>query len=235
MVHKFDAKKAGILDSPDRMQFLNPESILDKLRLTGEMALADLGCGTGFLSIPASRRVKKVFSLDIQQEMLDILNDKIKKENINNIETILSEESSIPLPDTSADVLLMSNVFHELDDRNSLLREAKRVLTNAGRLIIIDWKKLEMDFGPPVEERLTEKEVIDICYENCFTFLEQSSAGPYNYLLVFGKPTHEKKAMKKEVTDKYFHGERTQYRDIDDLIRKTMEDRKKRRLKELGH
>lgn len=190
MVHKFDAKKAGILDSPDRMQFLNPESILDKLGLTGEMALADLGCGTGFFSIPASRRVKKVFSLDIQQEMLDILNDKIKNENITNIETILSEESSIPLPDNSVDVLLMSNVFHELEDRNSLLREAKRVLTNAGRLTIIDWRKIVMDFGPPVEERLTEKEVIDICYENGFTFLERSLAGPYNYLLVFVKSGH---------------------------------------------
>ena len=236
MVHKFDAKKAGILDSPDRTQFLNPESILDKLRLTGEMVLADLGCGTGFFSIPASRRVNKVFSLDIQQEMLDILKDKIKKENITNIETILSEESSIPLHDNSVDVLLMSNVFHELEDRKSLLREAKRVLTNAGRLVIIDWKKIVMDFGPPFEERLNEKEVFEICHENGFTFLEQSSAGPYNYLLVFGKPTPEKQAQKMEErsTDKHFHGERTQYRDIDDLIRKTMDDRKQRRSKELG-
>jgi ubiquinone/menaquinone biosynthesis C-methylase UbiE len=236
MVHKFDAKKAGILDSPDRTQFLNPESILDKLGLTGEMALADLGCGTGFFSIPASKRVTKVFSLDIQQEMLDILNDKIKKEKITNIETILSEESSIPLSDNSADVLLMSNVFHELEDRNSLLREAKRILTTTGRLVIIDWKKIQMDFGPPIEERLTEKYVIDICNENGFTLLEQSYAGPYNYFLVFGKSVSEKQAEKKEEksTDKYFHGDRPQYRDIDDLIRKTLEDRKQRRLKELG-
>jgi ubiquinone/menaquinone biosynthesis C-methylase UbiE len=236
MVHKFDAKKAGILDSPDRTQFLNPESILDKLGLTGEMALADLGCGTGFFSIPASKRVTKVFSLDIQQEMLDILNDKIKKEKITNIETILSEESSIPLSDNSADVLLMSNVFHELEDRNSLLREAKRILTTTGRLVIIDWKKIQMDFGPPIEERLTEKYVIDICNENGFTLLEQSYAGPYNYFLVFGRSVSEKQAEKKEEksTDKYFHGDRPQYRDIDDLIRKTLEDRKQRRLKELG-
>lgn len=79
MVHKFDVKKAGILDDPERNQILNPEIILDKLELTGEMVIADLGCGTGFFSIPASKRVKKVFALDIQQEMLDILLDKIKK------------------------------------------------------------------------------------------------------------------------------------------------------------
>ena len=101
MAHKFDAKKAGILDNPERANILDPDSILEKLELTGEIVLADLGCGTGFFSIPASKRVKKVFALDIQQEMLEILIDKIKKDKITNIETILSEESSIPLSERS--------------------------------------------------------------------------------------------------------------------------------------
>ncbi|CAG0960435.1 MAG: menaquinone biosynthesis methyltransferase [Candidatus Methanoperedens nitroreducens] len=186
MVHKFDVKKAGILDDPERNQILNPEIILDKLELTGEMVIADLGCGTGFFSIPASKRVKKVFALDIQQEMLDILLDKIKKEKITNIQTLLSEESFIPLPDDSVDILLMVNVFHELGDKLSILKEVKRVITNKGRLMIIDWEKIEMEIGPPFEERFDEKEVIDICFTNGFKILEQSYAGPYNYLLVFG-------------------------------------------------
>ena len=186
MAHKFDAKKAGILDSTDRAKFLDPDSILGKLGLDSEHVLVDLGCGSGFFSIPASRRVKKVFALDIQQEMLDILNEKIEKAKITNIEVILSEESFIPLPDNSADVLLMVNVFHELEERPSLLKQVKRVLYKNGRLVIIDWKKIEMDIGPPIEERLNEKEVIDISCSNGFTFLEQSIAGPYNYLLVMG-------------------------------------------------
>lgn len=186
MVHKFDAKKADILDDPERKKILDPDSILEKLELTGETVLADLGCGTGFFSIPASRRVKKVFALDIQQEMVDILTDKIKKEKITNIETILSEESSIPLSDESVNILLMANVFHELEDKWSLLKEAKRVLDLSGRLAIIDWKKIEMDFGPPLQERLDEKAVIDICYENGFIVLEKSNIGPYSYLLIFG-------------------------------------------------
>lgn len=188
MVHKFDVKKAAILDDPERMRFLNPEIIIDKLGLTGEMVLADLGCGTGFFSIPASRRVKKVYALDIQQRMLDILLDKIKKGKITNIEVILTEESSIPLPGNSVDVLILVNVFHELDDRSSILKEVKRVLTSKSRLMIIDWKKIKMDAGPPIEERLDEKEVIGICCENGFNILEQSYAGPYNYFLVFGIP-----------------------------------------------
>ena len=187
MVHKFDLKKAGILDDPERVKILNPAIILEKLGLTKEMIIADLGCGTGFFSIPVARRVKKVFALDIQEEMLDILREKIKKEKITNIEVILSGESYIPLSDKSVDILLMANVFHELEDKLSLLKEVKRVLKINGRLMIIDWKKIEMDFGPPFQERLYEKEVIDTYYGNGFMLLESSNIGPYNYLLIFGR------------------------------------------------
>jgi len=187
MVHKFDAKKSGILDDPERVKILDPDRTLDKLELTGKTVLADLGCGTGFFSIPAARRVKKVFALDIQEEMLDILREKIKKEKITNIEVILSGESSIPLSDKSVDILLMANVFHELEDRFTLLKEVNRVLKMNGRLMIIDWKKMEMDFGPPLQERLDEKEVIDTCFINGFMLIERSNIGPYNYLLIFGR------------------------------------------------
>jgi ubiquinone/menaquinone biosynthesis C-methylase UbiE len=187
MAHKFDVRSAGILDSPDRKRFLNPDNIFDEIGLGRETVLADLGCGTGYFAIPASFRIKKVFALDIRQEMLEILRDKIKKEKISNIEPVLSHESSIPLPDNSIDVLFMANVFHEIEDRESILKEGKRILKSNGRLTIIDWKKVEMDFGPPVEERLDEDDVISICKNNDFDLSEQKHAGPYNYLLIFHK------------------------------------------------
>ena len=97
--------------------------------------------------------------------------------------------------------------------------------------MIIDWKKMQMDFGPPVEERLTPDEIISICKDNGFELKEESDAGPYNYLLVFEKPGKRI----EETEDKHFHGERKQYSDIDDLIKKTLEDRKKRRSQQLKH
>ncbi len=233
MPHKFDVTNAGILDSPERIQFLNPDSILDKVRPGREIVLADLGCGTGYFTIPASRRVKKVFAIDIQKGMLDILGEKIKKQKLTNIEAILSEEASIPLPGNSVDVLLMVNVFHEFEDRGSILKEGKRILSVNGRLVIVDWKKMEMELGPPVEERLTAEEVISICKNNGFEVREQSDAGLYNYLLIFGKAGIKKK-LEEMPADRYFHGKRKQYSDIDDLIRKTVEDRRKRRMQQTG-
>jgi ubiquinone/menaquinone biosynthesis C-methylase UbiE len=187
MAHKFDATKAEILDSSDRQKFLNPDIILEKAGLNDDTVLADLGCGTGYFSIPASLRIKKVYAIDVQQEMLDILHEKIRTMGLGNIETILSKESSVPLPDNSVDVLFMVNVFHELDDRISILKEGMRILSGKGRLIIIDWKKVEIDFGPPFEERLSSDEVISICTDTGFGILERLEAGPYNYLLIFSR------------------------------------------------
>ncbi|MBU4221473.1 MAG: class I SAM-dependent methyltransferase [Euryarchaeota archaeon] len=187
MAHKFDAQKADILDSADRRKFLNPDSILKKAGLDSDTVLADLGCGSGYFTIPASLIVKKVYAIDVQQEMLDILSEKIRKGKLKNIETILSKEASIPLPDNSVDVLFMANVFHELEDRDAILNEAKRILSGSGRLIIIDWKKVEMEMGPPVGERLAADEVVSICGGGGFTMLEKLEAGAYNYMLVFGK------------------------------------------------
>lgn len=187
MTHKFDAKKAEILDSRDRRKFLNPDSIPEKSGLDSDTVLADLGCGSGFFAIPASLIVEKVYAIDVQQEMLDIVREKIRKGKLANIETLLSKESSIPLPDNSVDVLFMANVFHELEDRGSILNEAMRILSGRGRLIIIDWKKIKMEMGPPVEERLSEDEVVSICEDGDFMVLERLDAGPYNYMLVFGK------------------------------------------------
>jgi len=191
MAHKFDAKKAQILDSADRRKFLNPDSILKKAGLDSDTFFADLGCGSGYFAIPASLIVKKVYAIDVQQEMLDIVREKIKVGKLTNIETLLSNESSIPLPDNSVDMLFMANVFHELDDRGGILKEAKRILSGRGRLIIIDWKKMEMEFGPPVGERLTAEEVISICEDGGFTMLERLEAGAYNYMLVFVRTEYE--------------------------------------------
>ncbi|MDO8725220.1 MAG: class I SAM-dependent methyltransferase [Candidatus Methanoperedens sp.] len=187
MAHKFDAKKAEILDSADRRRFLNPDSILKKAGLSRDTIFADLGCGSGYFAIPSSLIVKKVYAIDVQEGMLDIVREKIRVKKLTNIETFLSKESSILLPDNSVDVLFMANVFHELDDRGGILKEAKRILSGRGRMIIIDWKKMEMEMGPPIEERISEDEVISICEDGDFRILERLEAGAYNYMLVFGK------------------------------------------------
>lgn len=185
MPHKFDVHRAAILDSPERRRYLEPGRILDTLGLNRNMVFADLGCGTGFFTVPASSRVRKVYALDIQPEMLAILRDKIQTLGITNTDLILSKEASLPLPDHTIDMLFMADVFHELEDRGAILKEIERILAPGGKMVILDWKKVEMEQGPPLHERLSETEVSSICTAAGFMLQRLSTAGPYNYLLVF--------------------------------------------------
>jgi len=100
----------------------------------------DYGCGTGSFAIPAARIVRtrgKVYALDYFPRQLEIVNEKSKKEGLNNIETILSD-SKTGLSDECIDVIWMCDVLHEIKERRAVLEELHRVLRREGILAIHD-------------------------------------------------------------------------------------------------
>ncbi|MCK4937170.1 MAG: class I SAM-dependent methyltransferase [Methanosarcinales archaeon] len=187
MSHKFDAKKAAVLDDPGRKEFLNPEAILDMLELNENSVFVDVGAGTGYFALPAAARVSEVYALDILDEMVEAIRSRAKSDNIINLKPLRSDESSFPLAEKVADVVFMSNVFHELDDHAKALKEVLRILKSDGILAVVDWKKEETPMGPPVDHRFSELDVIEILRLNGFELVETKEAGPYHYLLVFSR------------------------------------------------
>ena len=66
------------------------------------MVVADVGAGSGyhcFLLAPLVGKKGKVIAFDIQQEMLDLITKKAKKQNVANIETVKGTETDPKLPD----------------------------------------------------------------------------------------------------------------------------------------
>jgi len=186
--HKFDAKHADFLDSPQRRAFLNPENILKRIQVKPQMKVADVGSGTGFFTIPMAKLVGdqgKVFAIDIQEKMITLLNEKIQKLKIKNIETFVSTEENIPLPNESIDLTLMASVLHELDSYVTV-REVYRFLKPQGVLAVLEWKKEESpsEFGPPIWERLTPDQTREIVEKMGFEVKDVSLIGPYHYLVI---------------------------------------------------
>ena len=103
----------------------------------------DYGCGTGDFTIPAARIVGmrgKVYALDCFSRQLKIVEKKVKKEGLSNIETILSDNKT-GLADECIDIIWMCDVFHEVKQKRAVVEELHRVLKREGVLAIYDGMK----------------------------------------------------------------------------------------------
>lgn len=189
MAHKFPFEKKEILDDVERLTYLNPVSFLAQIGLKKGMTVADIGCGTGFFTTSLAEHVGeqgKVYAVDVVDEMLEVVNEKIKRLSLANVETRQSKENNIPLPNSEVDLAFTLAVFHEFDD-TATLDEIKRVLKDEGIFVVIDWKKEDADKGPPKDHRVSEEEVKQKVSELGFSFEKTFSPGQYHYGLIFRK------------------------------------------------
>ncbi|EKQ56171.1 MULTISPECIES: class I SAM-dependent methyltransferase [unclassified Clostridium] len=157
MTHKFDAKNKHKLDNEQRRKLLPPKQTLINLGLQKGDMMADIGCGIGYFTIPASKIVGdsgKIIAMDISPEMLQDVQMKINENNISNIEIILTEENNLKLEDNKATFAFISLVLHEANDKENFLSEVKRIIAPGGKIAIVEWEKITGEFGPPIDHRL---------------------------------------------------------------------------------
>jgi ubiquinone/menaquinone biosynthesis C-methylase UbiE len=141
-----------------------------ELRLKKGDFFLDLGCGAGDYAIQAAKIIGdsgKAYAFDKWKEVVAKLAEKARAQGLNNIEAIDVDiiTSSLPLKDKSIDVCLIAQVLHGLSlskDTKTMFTEIRRVLKTGGRLAIIDFKKEDCGFGPPLEIRLLPREVEDM-------------------------------------------------------------------------
>ncbi len=127
--------------------FLNPTEVVKLLPLKEGMVVADFGCGNGYFSLEIAKKIKptgKVIALDIWKPSLEALNFRAKLEGLNNIiETRwanLEQIKGSTLPDNSCDLVFIANILFEIEQKNVIIEEAKRILKPEGSLVVIEWE-----------------------------------------------------------------------------------------------
>lgn len=150
------ARKAEVLDKPERIKAFPPEELLQMLPIRKTNTILDLGAGTGYLTIPAARMTNsQVYALDIDPGMLEVIDSKAKGAGISNIQLLEGSTDRIPLPDASADIVLASLVLHEVTPLSEILQQVKRVLKEGGCFLCLEYEKTEnYTEGPPMNIRI---------------------------------------------------------------------------------
>jgi ubiquinone/menaquinone biosynthesis C-methylase UbiE len=176
-------------------ELIDRERFFRELPLNKSTVFLDLGCGRGEYAIPIAQAIGpegKVYGVDAWTEGLAELSERASSLGLTNIETLAADVNrGIPLRDQMVDVAFMATVLHDLLRDNTgevVLREAARVLKPDGKLVIVEYKKIETPSGPPVTMRLSEKEVGEIAARFGFRMDRVSEVGPYHYLFVASTP-----------------------------------------------
>lgn len=186
----FRPENAARLESPERLEWLPPHDVIRALRLGDSMTVADIGAGSGYFALPIARAAGRVLAVDLQPEMLEILRRKLSADDApHNVTLIEAEARRTHIEDGLCDRVLIANVWHEIDGRDEVLLEMKRILAPGGELFVLDWRDdVESPPGPPIEHRLPAAQVVAELEAAAWRDVTSQSVGRYAYIVSGGRP-----------------------------------------------
>lgn len=175
------------------MAFANPEKNLSQIEITSGMRVADIGAGAGVYTLLLSKRVGdkgRVYAIDVQKELLERLRMEGKRLHINNIDTVWADAERLgatKLRDNSVEAVVLSNILFQVEDKNGMLEEARRILVPGGQLLFIDWSDSFGGLGPQPEDVLTKEKARSLVLGSGFMQLKEFDAGDHHYGFIFAK------------------------------------------------
>ena len=186
----FDPQNLGLLEGPDRDAWQQPGRIMDALGISDGSTVADLGAGGGWFTVRIARRVGPngvVYAEDVQPQMIESINRRVLREGFRNVRTVLGTYTDPKLPAASCDAVLLVEVYHEIEDRVTLLTNVRDALAPNGRHGIVDFKLDGGGPGPAPDERVDPAVVIADAERAGLRLLSRETFLPYQYLLIFGR------------------------------------------------
>lgn len=153
--------------------------------------VADIGCGTGYYASRMARVVGDevmIYGVEIQQEMLDLLDRSMKQLGITNVKGHMGKEKDPKLPAESCDLIIMVDVYHELEFPYEMMRSMIESLKRGGRMVLIEYRKEDPTVRIKECHKMTEAQVKnEMAIHPELEWVETFDQLPQQHLIIFKK------------------------------------------------
>ena len=175
----------SIFEDPKREERLQVNRVMDVLGIKSGSSVADVGAGSGWFTVRASKRVGSeglVYAVEINTEYLKHIDKRSKEENLSNIRTVLGKEDDPLLPKKSVDAVLLLKTYHEIGEPVRWLRRVRSALRGGALLGIIDRNGKGNDHGIDSETVIKEAQRAGFVLVEQHDFVKGDNV---DYFLVF--------------------------------------------------
>ena len=179
---------AKIFESRERVEWQQPDKVVEAMKLEPGQTVIDIGAGTGFFTRRFARAIApsgQAIGLDVEPDMVSYMKADATKLGLKDYDARVVKPDDPALAPHSADVIFFCDALHHIDDRAAYLHKLIPALKPGGRVIDVDFKKEPLPVGPPPEHKLARAVVIATFQDAGFRLLREHDFLKYQYFLEF--------------------------------------------------
>lgn len=182
----FEAE-AKAYESADRVIWQKPDLVIEQLGDVTGKVVADLGAGTGYFSRRIAYKGATVIAIDIDPRAIQWMQEQKARFPLELQDRLIirqAEADDPKLNPNEVDIVLLVNTYSYISNRIPYFTKLMESIRPGGFVVIIDFKKKETPFGPPVEERLDINEVVKELREAGYSILKSDEESlDYQYII----------------------------------------------------
>jgi ubiquinone/menaquinone biosynthesis C-methylase UbiE len=162
----------------------------EQLEIKPGQTVCDLGSGDGYHTLWMASVVGetgKVYAVDIQQEMLDMLQKRAAGRGMMNIISALGKAWDPMLPPSSQDLILLVDVYHEFSHPEPMLLAMRKALKPTGIMALVEFRSEDPKVPIKPEHKMSKEQMLKEIPPMGFKLVKQFDELPWQHMMFFGR------------------------------------------------